>query len=297
MTINFEHFFKKLEGAYAPNTIRSYRSDFKHYADWCTKNQYEALPSSSKQVVRYLEELGKTLSTATIGRRIASLSNVFRLTQNEDVTKNPDAQLTYKKLRRKLGCVQKQASPLTLDILKRLSTACDSSTEGQRNRLLLRLGYETMRRRSELCSFMFEDLQMLPNGRHALLLRRSKTDQYGEGKLIPISDDLAMMIDKWSEHIQQHTGYILRGLYSNHTVRHKLNPSGVNKILRVIQERAGMTDNTLSGHSFRVGAAIDLLDKGIPIERIMLRGGWKSERTAMRYLRNWDDSDWVLFND
>ena len=55
-----------------------------------------------------------------------------------------------------------------------------------------------------------------------------------------------------------------------------------------------MTDNTLSGHSFRVGAAIDLLDKGIPIERIMLRGGWKSERTAMRYLRNWDDSDWVV---
>lgn len=295
--MNINVFFSKLEGAYAPNTIRSYRSDFKHYADWCAKNQYEALPSSSKQVVIYLEEIGKTLSTATIGRRIASLSNVFRLTQNEDVTKNPDVQLTYKKLRRKLGCVQQQASPLTLNILKRLSAECDSSTEGQRNKLLLRLGYETMRRRSELCSFMFEDLQMLPNGRHALLLRRSKTDQYGEGKLIPISDDLAVMIDKWSEHIQQHTGYILRGLYSNHTVRHKLNPSGVNKILRVIQERAGMTDNTLSGHSFRVGAAIDLLDKGIPIERIMLRGGWKSERTAMRYLRNWDDSDWVLFND
>jgi len=292
--MNINVFFKKLEGAYAPNTIRSYRSDFKHYADWCAKNQYEALPSSSKQVVRYLEELGKTLSTATIGRRIASLSNVFRLTQNEDVTKNPDVQLTYKKLRRKLGCVQQQASPLTLDILKRLSAVCDSSTEGQRNKLLLRLGYETMRRRSELCSFMFEDLQMLPNGRHALLLKRSKTDQYGEGKLIPISDDLAAMIDKWSEHIQQHTGYILRSLYSNHTVRHKLNPSGVNKILRAIQEKAGMTDNTLSGHSFRVGAAIDLLDKGIPIERIMLRGGWKSERTAMRYLRNWDDSDWVV---
>jgi len=37
----------------------------------------------------------------------------------------------------------------------------------------------------------------------------------------------------------------------------------------------------LSGHSFRVGAAVDLLDKGVPLERIMLRGGWKSERTAL----------------
>jgi len=26
----------------------------------------------------------------------------------------------------------------------------------------------------------------------------------------------------------------------------------------------------------------------------MLRGGWKSENTALRYLRNWDDSDWLL---
>ena len=46
---------------------------------------------------------------------------------------------------------------------------------------------------------------------------------------------------------------------------------------------------TLSGHSFRVGAALDLLDKNIPLEKIMLRGGWKSETSAMRYLQSWSD--------
>jgi len=50
----------------------------------------------------------------------------------------------------------------------------------------------------------------------------------------------------------------------------------------------------LSGHSFRVDAAVDLLDKGVPLERIMLRGGWKSDNTALRYRRNWDDRDWLL---
>jgi len=53
----------------------------------------------------------------------------------------------------------------------------------------------------------------------------------------------------------------------------------------------------LSGHSFRVGAAEDLVDKGVPLEKIMLRGGWKSENTALRYLRNWNDSDWLLVSD
>jgi len=43
----------------------------------------------------------------------------------------------------------------------------------------------------------------------------------------------------------------------------------------------------LSGHSFRVGGAVDMLSKGIPLERIMLRGGWKSETMTLRYLRNW----------
>ena len=52
----------------------------------------------------------------------------------------------------------------------------------------------------------------------------------------------------------------------------------------------------LSGHSFRVGAAIDLLDKNIPLEKIMLRGGWKSETSAMRYLQSWNDSNWLIVN-
>ena len=36
----------------------------------------------------------------------------------------------------------------------------------------------------------------------------------------------------------------------------------------------------LSSHSFRVDAAVDILDEGVPLERIMLRGGWKSEETV-----------------
>jgi len=69
----------------------------------------------------------------------------------------------------------------------------------------------------------------------------------------------------------------------------------LNKILKALQRKAKIKDmGELSGHSFLVGSAVDLLDKGVPLERIMLRGGWKSENIALRYLRNWDDSDWLL---
>ena len=152
-----------------------------------------------------------------------------------------------------------------------------------------------MRRRSEICAFKFEDVKILPNGKHALLLRKSKTDQFGEGKLIPISDELVEMISHWQDKIKQTDGYILRSFKRDLRIRESLDPAALNKILKALQRKAKMKDiGELSGHSFRVGAAVDLLDKGVPLERIMLRGGWKSENTALRYLRNWDDSDWLL---
>jgi len=39
-----------------------------------------------------------------------------------------------------------------------------------------------------------------------------------------------------------------------------------------------------------------MLDQGVPLERIMLGGGWKSETTALRYLRNWNDQNWSLID-
>jgi len=46
-------------------------------------------------------------------------------------------------------------------------------------------------------------------------------------------------------------------------------------------------EQPLSRHSFRVGAALDLLEQGEPLEKIMLRGGWQTDSTAINYLRNW----------
>ena len=83
---------------------------------------------------------------------------------------------------------------------------CDDGIVGVRNRLLLQLGYESMRRRSEICAFRFDDVKTLANGKHALLLRKSKTDQFGEGKLIPISDELVEMINRWQNTMKQTQG-------------------------------------------------------------------------------------------
>jgi site-specific recombinase XerD len=291
------YFFKSLEGAYAPNTIRSYRSDYMHYSDWCQKYHCDPLNIHEQQFADYILQMGENLTVATIQRRVASLGSIFSLTKSANPTKEPVVILTFKKLRRKFGKPQKQATPLTYDILTKLKDVCTDDIVDLRNKLLLQLGYETMRRRSEICQFKFEDLQHHGNHKHALLLRRSKTDQYNQGKIIPISNELSEMISSWSLAIDQDNGYILRSFKRNLSTNSFLTPASINHILKSLQKQAGLNQiGELSGHSFRVGAALDLLNKNIPLEKIMLRGGWKSETSAMRYLQSWNDSNWLIIN-
>ena len=110
-----------------------------------------------------------------------------------------------------------------------------------------------MRRRSEICAFRFDDLKTLPNRKHALLLRKSKTDQFGEGKLIPISDELVEMINHWQDSIKQTDGYILRSFERDLSARESLDPEALNKILKLHQHKAKLFNiGNISDHSFRV---------------------------------------------
>jgi len=145
-----------------------------------------------------------------------------------------------------------------------------------------------MRRRSELCAFKFEDICNGPNGKPAIRLNFSKTDQFGTGKILPISQELFDLLEKWRTIISEE-GYILRSINRHGHFGRNLHPASVSTLLKGLQKDLKMDsdEQPLSGHSFRVGAALDLLEQGEPLERIMLRGGWQTDSTAMSYLRNW----------
>jgi len=137
--------------------------------------------------------------------------------------------IALRRMHRQQGRAQKQALPLTSDILERLLAVCANDLVGQRNRVLLYLGHETMRRRSELCRFCFEDLQTLVTGQVVLNLRFSKTDQFGEGRLIAITPMLADLIQQWGETVGC-KGYILRSVRkSKLSVGESLTPTSIRR--------------------------------------------------------------------
>ena len=278
----------KFDGAFADNTIRAYRSDFIQYEKWCLEKNNKPFPANAELVASYVDYLSENVKSATIRRRINCLGTVLKLSKNYDPTKEPEVILALKRMHRKIGRAQLQAAPLTKTLLTQLLESCDDSKIGIRNQVLLRLGYETMRRRSELCAFKFEDVFVAPNGIPIIRLNFSKTDQHGNGKLIPISNELNKLLNKWKEVVNKE-GYILRAINRHGHIKESLCPSSVSCILKGLQKKLEDDSNEqlLSGHSFRVGAALDLLEEGESIEKIMLRGGWKTDATAMKYLRNW----------
>ena len=277
----------KFEGAFAENTIRAYRSDFIQYQTWCSQKKLHPIPASADTMAVYVDYLSNINKSATIRRRINSLGTVLKLSKNQDPTKDPEVILALKRMHRKIGRAQEQATPLIKGLLNQLLNNCDNSIMGIRNQVLLRLGYETMRRRSELCAFMFADINQAPNGKPIIKLNFSKTDQYGTGKVLPISEKLLMLIEKWKE-VVGCEGYILRSINRHGHIGNNLNPASISTILKTLQHglKSGSNAQPLSGHSFRVGAALDLLEQGEPLEKIMLRGGWQTDSTAMKYLRN-----------
>jgi len=278
----------KFDGAFAKNTIRAYRSDFIQYQTWCVASRLEPIPATANIMAMYVDYLSENNKSATIRRRINSLGTVIKLSNNYDPTKQPEVVLALKRMHRKIGRAQQQATPLTMPLLNQLLSNCDNSLRGLRNQVLLRLGYETMRRRSELCAFKFEDICKRANGKPAIRLNFSKTDQFGTGKILPISQELFDLLEKWRSMISDE-GNILRSINRHGHFGNNLHPASISTILKALQKDLKMDsdEQPLSGHSFRVGAALDLLEQGEPLERIMLRGGWQTDSTAMKYLRNW----------
>ena len=89
-------------------------------------------------------------------------------------------------IKRTLGSRQKAKKPILINDLKLIIKAIDK--DKVRDKALILLGFAGGFRRSELVNILHEDIEFVSEG-IKILIKRSKTDQSGEGiiKAIPIS--------------------------------------------------------------------------------------------------------------
>ena len=92
----------KLEGAYAPNRLKSYYADATAFVDWCSKKNIEPFPLTSASTRKYIEAMAAEYSYASIRRRLSCLRRINKLLGYHDQTQTEEIYLTIRRLTLKM---------------------------------------------------------------------------------------------------------------------------------------------------------------------------------------------------
>ena len=280
---------QRIHGAYASNTLKTYYSDAKAFVDWSSVRNFTPFPIRSEQLCAYIEFLQVNSAYSSIRRRISSLRRINKLLGFDDQTQTEDVYLAIRRLKRSKCLEQKQAVGINHDILVKMIAAQPDTLAGTRNRALLSLGYDFLARRSELVAIRSDDLKFTPDGALKGMIRKSKTDQYGKGRLVFGSERSAKLVRKWLRLKPKEIQPVFCAINHGRCEDRAICDRNVNDIIKrgviKVKRCERPSDLEVSGHSLRVGAAQDLLIKGYDLAAIMRAGGWSDPSTVSRYLR------------
>jgi len=287
--------FKRLEGAYAPSTIRSYYSDVQAFVDWCECENCLAFPASVETVSMFIEVQGKAFAVSTVRRRLYAIRKAHKLLHVLDPTFDEDINLAFRRVRRAGLSRPRQAKGLTQAYLEKFIANEPDTPWGVRNKAMLSLGYEMLCRRSELVALRTEDIKLREDGTLRVLVRRSKSDPFGEGRIAFTSRRTASLVAEWLDWRGAAIEFLFCPIYKGMPINRDLSTTTVKRLIKNAAIREGLATSIVdefSGHSLRVGAAQDLLRNGYDTAAIMRAGGWKSVTTLARYLEQAEHNVW-----
>ena len=204
--------FIKLDGAYAPNTIKSYYADVTHFVDWCDAKGVPAFPLDDCVLVDFIEAHQFALKYATVRRKLAAFRRINRLLGCPDAVHSQEFHLALRRMRRGQSAERRQARGINEDLLLRMIAAQPRTLTGIRNRALLSLGYDFLARRSELTALEVGDIKFSEGGGLRAVIRRGKGDQFGRGRLVYGSRRSAKHLRAWLKCLPEDNGLIFRAV-------------------------------------------------------------------------------------
>jgi len=285
-----------LQSSKASNTVRAYKSDFKDFGLFCAQNGFKSLPSEPKIVSLYLTHLStRDMKMSTIKRRLVSIGVIHKLKGHYLDTKHPSIIENIMGIKRRKGSVQNGKKPLLISNLKALINVIDEQKKEEikkiRDRSIILIGFSGGFRRNEIVSLDFDDLDFVTEGLK-ISLRRSKTDQFGEGlvKGLPYFKNArycpVQSLKKWIEISKINNGPLFRRFSKgSNLTENRLTDQTVALLIKQYLQLAGIDSKNFSGHSLRSGFATSAAESGAEERSIMAMTGHKSTEMVRRYIK------------
>lgn len=278
--------------AKAPATVRAYRSDWRDFTAWAAAHGLAALPAEPSTVALYLSALAGERKASTLRRRLSAISQAHKAAGHQP-PKDATLTLTWQGICRTHGTAETgKAAALTADI-RAMVENLPSGMLGVRDRALLLLGFAGALRRSELVALDVGDVAFTGAGL-VVTIRRSKTDQAGQGQKIGIPHGghaatcPVRALRAWLDVVKiGGEGAIFRPVTRHGAVLpSRLSDRAVALAVKRAAEGAGLDASQYAGHSLRAGLATSAAAAGVSERVIMAQTRHKSVTVARRYIRD-----------
>jgi len=287
------------ENCIAKNTRRSYVSDWSSWLGFCERHRIDPLPANATDVRRYLTQLGGVggrkgakLKPKTAQRHLAAIAAAHRASGLEFDAQHPILKRTMTGILRTFGARQEGARALRGADIEAICKIFSLDLRSVRNKAIILLGFAGGFRRSEIVGLNVGDLAF-EDGVLRVTLRRSKTDQEGEGRTIVIMPGknpttcAVASVRAWLKKADiEHEGEnpVFRPVSRSGVESTRLSDKTVDRIVK-FAARVAHLKGSYSAHSLRAGHVTEALANGADRAAIKRQTGHQSDTMLDRYAR------------
>lgn len=279
--------------AQSGNTRKTYSIGCRSWSRWATEHGHPAFPADPAHLQKWLATLAdQHKKPSTLRTYLAGVVHLHRECGELNPARDPQIQQLLRGLARKSaadGYAAQQASPLRWSHIQRI---VDSAHYPRRNQpggrtetpqqarqrantdiAMLTVAHDAALRGSELLALTWADIVPSQGNECGLVkIRRSKSDQTGQGAVVPISEFASQALTRMKPENAEPDERVFK--FSHNTL---------NRRIKAAARTAGLNTRHISSHSPRVGMAQDLSAHGTNMAGLMQAGRWKTPGTVARY--------------
>ena len=283
--------------AFAPNTLKTRRSQWKRYQDFCDRLLIPALPITPQTACRFLVYIGETVTNSTLNNYVSALNSLGKFYDGTfDLRQDFGVTLLLRGFRRLKGDSSTPKDPLLLEDLRKIFYYVDLTDITQFTVwLIILLAFRTLLRKSHFVSSSLDDQDHLLRLRDIcfetwgckVTITSSKTIQFGQRSFeIPVRWSTpplcaaSLLRDYLNKFPKPDSEFIFT-----------LKKSGLNRPvsynlaldwLKLWCKKAGIVKD-VGFHSLRRGAATHMHSLHIDLLSIQRAGDWSS-LCVLKYL-------------
>jgi len=308
-----------MDAAKSKATRKAYASDWRVFTSWVATNYGADLPQPDESgrvplsepvdprlVIAYLNDRGPEHTSATLARRLSAVRFHHHQAGIVSHTDHPQVSAVLAGIRNSHHYRPARATPLYLADLRAGIETLTDGMKSKRDHAVLLLGWWGAFRRSELAGITFDQITDHPEGL-LVELARSKTDQAGAGRQVPIHYRSAVMlcpvraVRAWTDAASIPEGFLFRRVDRwGNVLEAPMSGETVATIVKECAGRIGLDPDDYSAHSLRAGFVSECDRRGIPTGAVRAVTGHKSEAMLSAYSRpakTFADSAGAYFED